>query len=166
MGIDIIDLKQVGSDDLFLQNGLFTKAQWGNAKNIYLSSEQSYMLLSTNFGRKENNPVKQGRVITEYKRLCEVKHGGARPNNSALKFTQKDLASQLGISVNTLQNLKKLQDLIPELQDMVEQNELSSTVGYKIWARMPQEEQERFLNDIGREKIKALTQRETQQYID
>ena len=35
-GIDILDLKQVSSNDLFLENGLFTKAQWGNAKNIYL----------------------------------------------------------------------------------------------------------------------------------
>ncbi|MFH0334701.1 phage antirepressor KilAC domain-containing protein [Clostridium perfringens] len=44
-GVDILDLKQVGSKDLFLESGLFTKAQWGNAKNIYILSEQGYMLL-------------------------------------------------------------------------------------------------------------------------
>lgn len=44
-GIDIIDLKQITNCDVFLQNGLFTNAQWGNAKNIYLLSEQGYMLL-------------------------------------------------------------------------------------------------------------------------
>lgn len=44
-GVDIIDLKQITNCDLFLQDGLFTKAQWGNAKNIYLLSEQGYMLL-------------------------------------------------------------------------------------------------------------------------
>jgi ParB family chromosome partitioning protein len=31
---------------------------------------------------------------------------------------------------------------------------------------MPQEEQEKFFNEIGREKIKTLTQKATQQYID
>lgn len=43
---------------------------------------------------------------------------------------------------------------------------MKATVGYKIWAKMPQEEQEKFFNDIGREKIKTLTQKATQQYID
>lgn len=45
IGIDLLDLKQMVSNHLFLQNGLFTNAQWGNAKNIYLLSEQGYMLL-------------------------------------------------------------------------------------------------------------------------
>lgn len=44
-GIDILDLKQVDKKDLFLENNLFTKAQWGNAKYIYLLSEQGYMAL-------------------------------------------------------------------------------------------------------------------------
>lgn len=44
-GVDILDLKQVVCKDLFLENGIFTKAQWGNAKNIYLLSEQGYMAL-------------------------------------------------------------------------------------------------------------------------
>lgn len=45
VGVDIIDLKQIADCDVFLQDSLFTKAQWGNAKNIYLLSEQGYMLL-------------------------------------------------------------------------------------------------------------------------
>lgn len=40
-GIDIIDLKQVISNNLFYEYG-FTKAQWGNAKHIYLLSERGY----------------------------------------------------------------------------------------------------------------------------
>lgn len=46
LGVDIIDLKkQIVSNELFLNNNLFTKAQWGNANNIYLLSEQGYMAL-------------------------------------------------------------------------------------------------------------------------
>lgn len=43
-GIDLIDLKQVISNNLFSQYG-FTKAQWGNANNIYLLSERGYSKL-------------------------------------------------------------------------------------------------------------------------
>ncbi|MDN7145304.1 ORF6N domain-containing protein [Liquorilactobacillus mali] len=43
-GVDLLDLKQVLSNDLFSKYG-FTKAQWGNANNIYLLSERGYAKL-------------------------------------------------------------------------------------------------------------------------
>ena len=43
-GIDVIDLKTNASDASVLQN-TFTKAQWGNANNIYLFSERGYSML-------------------------------------------------------------------------------------------------------------------------
>ncbi len=43
-GIDLLDMKQVISDNLFLQYG-FTKAEWGNANNIYVLSERGYSKL-------------------------------------------------------------------------------------------------------------------------
>ena len=44
-GVDILDLKTKPCQGYVLENNLFTKAQWGNAKNIYLLSEQGYMAL-------------------------------------------------------------------------------------------------------------------------
>ena len=44
-GIDILDLKTDSFKESVLQNGLFTKAQWGNSKNIYILSEQGYFAL-------------------------------------------------------------------------------------------------------------------------
>lgn len=41
-------------------------------------------------------------------------------NNSVTPKTQQNLAKQLGLSEDTLQNYKKLNDLIPELQSLVE----------------------------------------------
>lgn len=35
-------------------------------------------------------------------------------------FTQQNLADELGIDVRTMQNYKKLTELVPELQDWVE----------------------------------------------
>ncbi|WP_052113138.1 hypothetical protein [Clostridium novyi] len=75
--------------------------------------------------------------------------------------TQKQLADQIGINQDTLQNYKKLNELIPELQSLVETGALKSTTAYKIWAKMSQDEQEKFFNDIGKEKIKQLTQKKT-----
>ena len=43
--IDIVDLKQIVQNDMFLKAEIFTKAQWGNAKNIYLLSERGYSKL-------------------------------------------------------------------------------------------------------------------------
>lgn len=49
---------------------------------------------------------------------------------------------------------------------MIENGSMKATVGYKIWAKMPQEEQEKFFEEIGREKLKTMTQKATEQYIE
>lgn len=124
------------------------------------------------------NPMKMAKCIMELERIKGIRQGSAggtginqfnkklERNNFNEAFSQSDLAEEIGIDQRQLQNLKKLTNLIPELQQMVENGSMKATVGYKIWARMPQEEQEKFFNDIGREKIKTLTQKATQQYID
>ena len=54
-GIDLLDLKQVISNNLFSDYG-FTKAQWGNANNIYLLSERGYAkeYAAIGIGKKES----------------------------------------------------------------------------------------------------------------
>lgn len=63
---------------------------------------------------------KVGRRIKELERLYGIREGRPEklPNNSVV--TQSDLASQLGISVDTLQNYKMLSDMIPELEELVD----------------------------------------------
>ncbi len=66
-------------------------------------------------------------------RIYTIQNGGDRKSegqNDLLKLselkdendihTQKQLAEMIGISVDTLQNYKKLTELVPELQDWVE----------------------------------------------
>lgn len=129
-------------------------------------------LISTNImqrGVGNVNPMKMAKCIIELERIKGIQNGGnrgnqykgAEPNNSDVP-TQKDLAEDLNIKQDTITNYKKLLNLIPELQQMVENGSMKATVGYKIWAGMPQDEQE----NIGREKIKTLTQKATQQYIN
>lgn len=58
--------------------------------------------------------------IKELERIYGIQHGGdhgnqyteAKPNNSDLPKSQSDLATQMGISVDTLQNYKQLAEMI------------------------------------------------------
>ncbi len=71
---------------------------------------------------------KVGKRIKELERLYGIQHGGdhgnqyseAKPNNSDLAKYQKDLAAQMGMSVDTLQNYKMLAEMIPELEELLD----------------------------------------------
>ena len=70
---------------------------------------------------------KVGKRIKELERLYGIERGGnhgnqyieAKPNNSVLA-NQSDIASQMNISVGTLQNYKLIADMIPELEDLMD----------------------------------------------
>ena len=66
------------------------------------------------------NPIKLGRCIKELERLYGIELGSNRyEKNSHLK-TQKQLADEMGMSVDTLQKYKMLADMIPELDELVQ----------------------------------------------
>lgn len=75
---------------------------------------------------------KVGKRIKELERLYGIREGSAggngsnqykkkelEPNNSVEAKSQSDLAAQMGISVDTLQNYKMLAEMIPELDELV-----------------------------------------------
>jgi len=96
------------------------------------------------------NAQKMCKCIMELERIYGIKNGGDRKSeqdNLTVNKTQSDLAETIGISRQQLQDYKKLNDLIPELQSLIESGSMKATVGYKIWAKMPQEEQEKFFNE-------------------
>lgn len=117
-------------------------------------------LISTNImqrGVGNVNPMKMAKCIVELERIKGIKVGKSSNSEIISEYkSQKDLAEEMGLDERQLRNYKQLNLLIPELQQIVENGSMKATVGYKIWARMPQEEQEKFFNDIGREKIKTL----------
>lgn len=80
------------------------------------------------------NPVKLGRCIKELERLYGIEHGGNRGNQYTMPNpkvsempNQEQLAEMIGISVDTLNNYKKLTELIPELEDLVDTGVFAST---------------------------------------
>ena len=73
---------------------------------------------------------KVGKRIKELERLYGIQNGATSfqgnqyevvtNKSEAPKKSQSDLAAQLGISVDTLQNYKMLAEMIPELEDLVD----------------------------------------------
>lgn len=69
------------------------------------------------------NPVKLGRCIKELERIYGFREG--RPEKLSNNFTvnnqptnESELAEQLGMTRQTLQNYKKLTEMIPELEEL------------------------------------------------
>lgn len=93
------------------------------------------------------NPMKMAKCIKELERIYGIRNGSAGgngnnqytdkeldQNNLGEAKTQQDLAKQIGVTDEQLRNYKKLNELIPELQSLVETGALKSTTAYKIWA--------------------------------
>lgn len=81
-------------------------------------------LLETNIRQRGDvggSAKKVGKRIKELERIYGIKEGRPEklPNYSVVK-SQSDIAAQMGISVDTLQNYKMLADMIPELSDLVD----------------------------------------------
>ena len=71
------------------------------------------------------NPVKLGRCIKELERIYGFREG--RPEKLSNNFTvnnqptnESELAEQLGMTRQTLQNYKKLTEMISELEELVD----------------------------------------------
>ena len=97
------------------------------------------MIIETNIcqrGIGNPNPIKLGRCIKELERIYGVRDGSAGQSEPKLSggdvLYQSDIAEMIGISVDTLQNYKKLTELVPELQDWVETGILAPTTAIKI----------------------------------
>lgn len=72
---------------------------------------------------------KVGKRIKELERIYGIEHGNNRfkTTNNSESTTQEQLASQMGISVDTLQNYKMMAEMIPELEDLMDTGIVTKT---------------------------------------
>ena len=108
-------------------------------------------LIVSNFGRAKNDPIKQAKMIQEYERLCGIRAGARtkaelearkEANGGHVPFhTQEEIAAELGVTGATLRNLKRLLDIDPDLQQMISDGKITPTTGFKIIAKLSEEEQ-------------------------
>lgn len=90
--------------------------------------EAEYLLIADNEERRQddNDPIKKAKRAKFLKEYWGVKNGGDRksvPQNEELK-TSADVADAVGTTAKNLHRLLKLNDLIPELQELVSSNKL------------------------------------------
>ena len=107
-------------------------------------------LIETNFGRMKNDKVKQAKWLAEYEKLKGVRQGSAGqadPNNLG-GVTQEDIAKELGVTTETLRNLKSLLKLDPALQALISDGKINATTGFKILSKLSPEEQTKLLDKL------------------
>lgn len=77
---------------------------------------------------------KVGLRIKELERLYGIEYGNNRfkTTNNSESITQENLASQMNISVDTLQNYKLLADIIPELEELLDTGIVTKTTALAI----------------------------------
>lgn len=128
-------------------------------------------LLETNVRQRGNiggSSVKLGRRIRELERIYGIHNGGndkvARTANGETGLSQEDLAQQLGISVDTLQRAKSLTTLPSEIQDLIEQGNISPSTASRLIAKLTPEQQERLIKSLP--ITEKLTQKQVQKYVE
>lgn len=137
---------------------------------IYESDDEILAdLIETNIRQRgigNPNPMKLGRCIKELERIYGISKGNNQhsslPNNSV--SSQDDLAKEIGISVDTLRNYKKLTEMIPELEELVDTGITTPTTALAIMRNLSEEEQLEMISSL--DTAKKITQKQVQQYID
>ena len=128
-------------------------------------------MLETNVRQRGNiggSSVKLGRRIRELERIYGIHNGGndkvARTANGETGLSQEDLAQQLGISVDTLQRAKSLTTLPSEIQDLIEQGNISPSTASRLIAKLTPEQQEELVKSLP--VTERLTQKQVQEYVN
>lgn len=130
-------------------------------------------LIETNIrqrGEVGGSAKKVGARIKELERLYGVRNGPygkqkiLEPNNSGLKKSQEDIAELMGISVDTLQNYKKLTEMIPELEDLVDTGIVTKTTALAIMKELEPDEQKELIENM--DVTKKITKAQAEAAIE
>lgn len=125
-------------------------------------------LIETNIRQRGDvggSAKKVGKRIKELERIYGVREGRPEklPNYSVVK-SQEDIAAQMGISVDTLQNYKMMAEMIPELEDLMDTGIVTKTTALAMMKSLSPQEQEELISSL--DTTKRITQKEMQKYID
>lgn len=106
-------------------------------------------LIETNLRQRGDiggSQVKMARRIKELERIYGIQKGNNGTSNG--KMTQKEMAEMLGMSEGTLLRVKKLLDLLPELQGEVENGKISFSTASRLISQLDLDEQKELYNEL------------------
>lgn len=136
----------------------------------YYNSDDEILLdlLESNIRRRGEiggSAKKVGKRIKELERLYGIREGSAGgngsnqyvkkelvPNNSVQAKYQSDLAKQMGVSVDTLQNYKMLAEMIPELDELVTTGIVTKTTALAMMKNLSEKEQKELIQSLPTDK--------------
>jgi len=143
-----------------------------NAEIVHYANEDDVIrdLIEINIRQRgviDDSEIKQGRRFKFLNEYYGVHNGGVHgeslPNYSEVK-TQEQIASESGISVDTMKNLMKLTEMIPEMQDLLDTGVVSKTTALSIIKQLPEDEQKQLADKIA--DSSKVSGKEVQNYID
>lgn len=109
-------------------------------------------LLETNIRQRGDvggSAKKVGLRIKELERLYGIYKGNHIGNeNTNNSVSQADIASQMGISVDTLQNYKMLAEMISELEELIDTGIVTKTTALAIMKNLSNQEQEELISKL------------------
>lgn len=147
---------------------------------IYESDDEILAdLIETNIRQRgigNPNPMKLGRCIKELERIYDIKRGGSgfygnqyKKNEESCNYyktpkTEEDIAKEIGISISSLQNYKKLSKMIPELEELVDTGIVTGTTALAMINQLSNKEQLELISSL--DTTKRITKNQMQKYID
>jgi len=105
------------------------------------------------YGIREGSANSKGTIV-----------GTSSSNGTSREMTQQELAEKLGIDINTLKRAKSLTNLSPEIQQLIEQGNISPSTAARLVAKLSPKEQETLIANLP--ATQKYTQSQVQSYID
>lgn len=122
------------------------------------------LLLVANFGREKNDEIKKRKVAVEYVRLRGMAKGSNQHSIVDNRLSMKDIAKQLGTSETNLKELLLIErKLTPEIKEILDAGGINKTTASKILVKLSPEEQRSLLEELGRDQLTAMTQKQVQE---
>ena len=123
--------------------------QYGSEDEVLLD------LIETNIRQRGDvggSAKKVGKRIKELERIYGIRNGNNQHDRVSNNFkplkTQSELAKEMNITVQTLQNYKALSDMIPELSDLVDTGIVTKTTALAMMKQLPEEDQINLISNL------------------
>ena len=160
--------KELGMEEIACEIKLYDDTEELSKDDLMLKD-----ILETNLRQRgigNTNAIKFARCITALEKIYGIKHGGDHSEGSSgdnrhLIKSQNDLANQLGTSRRHLTEYKKLLELAPELQNLIEDGKMPASIGYKVLSKLSKDDQEKVIRDYGKDYMAKLTQKRAEDIV-
>lgn len=135
-----------------------------------LQDEKSKLraLISNNFGRRKNDPVKDRKALATYVSLKGYKHGemgnGRKKKDHYGLSTLDEIAKDLNISTTSLKRALRIErNLTDSMKELLDTGEITKTFASDTIASLSEEEQEELISKL--DVTKNYTQKQIKKYI-